>query len=343
MSRVFSAMTGTGAPRPVVAVETLVAGEPRCGDEDESFVVEAEDAPFVEIGGPGGPVFSTAPPRPAPEAKVKTDGAPARAFPRIAPVAAPLAPPVVAQGAVPVIVPVPAGELPAYLSVHFHDVTRAVGRPTTGPDAGLVALHFPDHTVSGEYRTLRDEIAKQLPDLTARALVFTAAAPEAGTTTVLLNLGITLARTGQRVLVADANFTRPGVAPKLALRSAPGLAEVLAGQIPLPWALQPTAVPSLQALAAGSAPDPLSAAALASAIGSDLPRLLVQLRQWFDWVLIDAGVWGAVPERDAICSAADAVYLVTREADADRPEFTGLRAWVRQLGGALRGYVTTRV
>jgi Mrp family chromosome partitioning ATPase len=243
-------------------------------------------------------------------------------------------------------VPSPAvtADAPAYLSVRFHEaVARSSGRPAGGPDAGLVALHFPDHPVSGEYRTLRDEIARQLLDQTTRALVFTAAAPEAGTTTVLLNLGVTLALAGQRVLVADANFTRAGVAPKLALGSAPGLAEVLAGQVPLPWALQPTAVPRLQALAAGAVPDPLGAAALAAAIGRDLPRLLTQLRQWFDWILIDAGVWGAVPERDSTCSAADAVYLVTREADAESTEFIGLRAWVRQLGGALRGYVTTRV
>ena len=69
---------------------------------------------------------------------------------------------------------------------------------------------------------------------------------------------------------------------------------------------------------------------------------MAQLRQWFDWVLVDAGVWGVIPERDATCSAADAVYLVTRDADAERPEFTGLRTWVKQLGGPLRGYVATR-
>ena len=82
---------------------------------------------------------------------------------------------------------------------------------------------------------------------------------------------------------------------------------------------------------------------LGGAIGHELPKLVSQLRQWFDWVLIDAGVWGVVPDRDATCPAADAVYLVTREADAERPEFTGLRTWVKQLGGPLRGYVTTRV
>lgn len=325
MSRVYSVMTGTGAGRPIL-------DEPE-SREDEQFVVEAEDAPFIEIGGPGGTVFSQATAaaiKPTVEVKPKPEAA--RAFPRIAaplPTPAPAAPD--ATGA-------------TILSVRFHDVMpRVTGRTAEGPDAGLVALHFPDHPVSGEYRTLRDEVSRQLAQVTSRALVFTAAAPDAGTTTVLLNLGVTLARDGQRVLVLDANVTRPGVAARLALPQSPGLAEVLGGHLPLPWALQPTVVPSLQALTAGSPTDAASAAALEGLLGRDLPKLVGQLRQWFDWVLIDAGVWGVVPERDATCSVADGVYLVTREADAERPEFTGLRSWVKKLGGALRGYVTTRV
>lgn len=307
MSRVFSALTGSNLARSAVVEERDA--------DDERFVAGAEDAPFVEIGGPGGPVFSGAS---KPEAK---KAEPARSFPRIAtPV-----PAVVIEPGTPI------------LSVRFHDAAPKVVGRTGGPDAGLVALHFPDHPVSGEYRTLRDEITKQLPDATSRAITFTAASPEAGTTTVLLNLALTLARDGQRVLVLDANFTRPGIANKLALRPAPGLAEVLGQNLPLPWALQPTPAPSLQALVAGTATD-----GTADAVGRDLPKLVAQLRQWFDWVLIDAGVWGVVPERDATCSAADAVYLVTREPDADRPEFSGLKTWVKQLGGSLRGYVTTR-
>lgn len=319
MSRVYSVMTGTSPLRPTVE-------EPAA---DEQFA-EMADVPFIEIGGPAGPVFSPAPavsPAPSkPPAEVKEKEA-TLAFPRIA------------------TAPAHTSNAPAapVLSVRFHDLLpRILSRPVEGPDPGLVALYFPEHPVSGEYRVLRDEIAAQLPDATSRVLNFTAAVSEAGTTTVMLNLGITLAREGQRVLVLDTNFNRPGVANKLALASSPGLAEVLGGQLPLPWAMLPTAVPSLQALVVSSASDADSAAKYGSIIGRDLPKLVGQLRQWFDWVLIDAGVWGVEPERDEICSTADAVYLVTREADADRPEFTGLRTWVKQLGGTLRGYVTTR-
>ncbi|MBP3956147.1 hypothetical protein J8F10_12725 [Gemmata sp. G18] len=321
MSRVFSALTGSNLARSIASEEPHM--------DDELFVVGAEDAPFVEIGGPGGPVFSG-----APKPEVKRPEA-VRSFPRIAtpaPIPAPIPP-------APAPIPAPVVETSAasFLSVRFHDTAPRVTGRTGGPDAGLVALHFPDHAVSAEYRTLRDEVTKQLPGATSRALMFTAATPQAGTTTVLLNLALTLARDGQRVLVADANFTRPGIANSLALRPSPGLAEVLGQHLPLPWALQPTPLPSLQALAAGAAQD-----STAGAMGHDLPKLVAQLRQWFDWVLIDAGVWGVVPERDATCSAADAVYLVTREPDTERPEFAGLKTWVKQLGGSLRGYVTTR-
>lgn len=266
-----------------------------------------EEVPFVEIGGPNGPVFSA--PKPA-------VAEPPREFPRLA-----------SPG--------------RFLSVTFHDATTKakVAPPLDSPDAELVALLYPDHPVSGEYRVLRDEIRAQLPEPASKVLLFTAASPEAGTTTVMLNLGVTLAaEKNTRVLVVDANVTRPGVAPKLALKSSPGLAEVLSHQLPLTWALQQTAAANLQALSAGAVLETTP-----SAIGLDLPKLVGQLRQWFDWVLIDGGVWGVVPERDGTCPAADAVYLVTREADVGRSEFTGVRGWVKELGGVLRGYVTTKV
>lgn len=297
MSRMFTALTGPERVADVVADPT-------------------EDVPFVEIGGPNGPVFSASPTLPKVAPKPIEIVPPPREYPRLASDA-------------------------RFLSITFHDVTAKakIAPPLEGPDAELVTLHHPNHPISGEYRVLRDEIRKQLPEAAAKVLLFTAAAPEAGTTTVLLNLAVTLAAEGKpRVLVVDANVTRAGVAGKLALKPAPGLAEVLAHQLPLTWSLQPSVVPNLQVLTAGAVQ-----ASTPTAIGLDLPKLVGQLRQWFDWVLIDAGVWGVIPERDATCPAADAVYLVTRDADTDRPEFSGLRTWVKQLGGALRGYVTTRV
>ncbi len=229
---------------------------------------------------------------------------------------------------------------PAHLSVRFHDVVLRGPRASGGgPDASLVAFHLPEHPVSGEYRTLRDEIGKQLPDTTSHVLLFTAATAEAGTTTVLLNLAATLALEEKpRVLVVDGNVKRPAVAGKLALKPGPGVCEVLAHTVPLTWAIQPSAVQNLDVLTAGDATD-----ATPTAVCREFTRLLGQFRQWYDWVLVDGGVWGKMAERDAVCPSADAVYLVARDTDTERPEFIAVRGWVKELGGSLRGYVTTKV
>jgi Mrp family chromosome partitioning ATPase len=311
----YSAMTGTDSGRAVLGSSA----------EPDVFVA-AEEAPFIEIGGPTGPVLSSR----LAAAEGQRLSEPGRTFPRI--VTPPPASPAVTHE--PTTTP--------WLHVQFHDVLPQIPRTTVGLHPELIAYHFPEHPVSGEYRELRQAVSRQLPETTSRVLMFTAATTAAGTTTVVLNLAITLAREGLRVLVMDGNWHDPAVAAKLGIRPAPGLAEVLHGQLPLPWALQPTVVPTLQALAAGSVAE-AEEVQHGELLRRDFSKLLTQLRQWFDWLLIDAGVWGVNPDRDATCRSADAVYLVTRADSTHRPEFTGLRTWVKQLGGALRGYVTTHI
>lgn len=346
---------GSVIPRSGVGRPSSLAPEPAIV-RNEEFVVGAEGTPFVEIGGPDGPVFSAGPPT----IKLPTISPITQSLAPSEPPASPPAPvepqplPSTSQHSANTlpIPPTPAApapsrtfprlaDTPVYLSVTFHDLTEQA-KPKgeiEGADAALVALHFPDHPVSKEYRTLRDEIQAQLPDPTPRVLMFTAAAAEAGTTTVLLNLAVTIAReTLSRVLVVDANLTRPAAAQKLSVKTAPGLVEVLAQEVPLAWAVQPTVLHNLQVLPAGG-----GASSVLTTIGHDLPKLIGQLREWYDWVLVDCGVWGVLPERDEACPAADAIYLVSREADVARSEFLGVRGWVRELGGLLRGYVTTHV
>ena len=349
MSRMYSMVSGGASVRAVVPGPDTSApargGQPRTypAEVSEEFVSDAEDTPYVEIGGPGGPVFSAGPVSVTlPTTNSATTGGLVGVIPSGVPETSPLAASSRATASPePVVRPFPRlADAAPYLSVRFHDLSgRPRGKPEyEGPDPGLVALHLPDHPISSEYRTLRDEVRSQLPDPTPRVLFFTAAIGEAGTSTVLLNLAVTVAReNGPRVLVVDANIARPAAAPRLALKPGPGLVEVLAQQVPLAWAVQASVVPNLQVLPAGG-----SAGTEPPALGQDLPKLLDQLRHWYDWIFVDAGVWGMIPDRDSACPAADAVYLVTREADVDRSEFTGLRGWVRELGGLLRGYIATR-
>lgn len=330
MSRMFRVISGAGSDMP----HPDHPHEPRPAAAD---AFGGESVPFVEVGGPDGVVASIGNRNPAPKvaAPLPQKQPPARE------VVIPAAPPQPAKPdprkAEPTIPPVTDSRI---LSVTFHPIPKAGLRlmQQTGVAPEVVAYHFPDHPVSGEYRTVRDQIVRQFDEPGPKAILFTSANAHAGTTTVLVNFAVSLIQEyGSRVLIVDAHLERPGVARRLGAAEAPGLADVLNQSIPLAWALQPTPVTNLHLLAAGTPTDSTE-----EQMATDLPKLVGQLRQWFDWVVIDAGVWGDLPGADGTCGAADAVYLVTRSGDIELPGFGGLRAEVTNSGGHVRGYISTR-
>ena len=309
MSRMFRVITGAGSDLAPAPPDLRPASDPFGGE-----------VPFVEVGGPDGVVTSVG--RPAPPPKPPAPKPP---------------PPPPAKLPDPVIPPVTDSRI---LSVTFHPIPKVGLRlmQQTGVAPEIVTYHFPDHPVSGEYRTVRDQIVRQFDEPGPKAVLFTAADAHAGTTTVLVNFAVSLIQEyGSRVLVVDGHLARPGVARRLGAADSPGLADVLNQSIPLAWALQPTPVTNLHLLAAGTPTENTE-----EQMASDLPKLVTQLRQWFDWVVIDAGVWGDLPGADGTCAAADAVYLVTRSGDIELPGFGGLRAEVANGGGVVRGYISTR-
>ena len=289
----------------------------------------AAEIPFVEVGGPEGIVTSI--PRPVARSPLPP--------PTVIPVPRPVAPAPEHDEIRPVLPESEAIPEQRVLSVAFHRFPKTGLRLLpSGISPDVVVYHFPDHLVTSEYRTIREEVRRQFDEAGSRVVFLTAAVPVAGTTTVLMNLAVSLTHElPAKVLVVDANFDRPAVARRLGVAEAPGLAEVLGQTVPLAWALQPSPAPNIHVLAAGVPADGTDAA-----MASDFPRLLGQLRQWFDWVLVDGGVWDESLGRESVGPVCDAVYLVTRQTDLEHPEFTGLRASVTSAGGTLRGYITTR-
>jgi Mrp family chromosome partitioning ATPase len=226
-----------------------------------------------------------------------------------------------------------------HLSVTFHRLPQITMKAaTTGIAPELVVHHFPQHAVATEYRSVRDAIMAQFEEPGSRVALFAAAASVSGTTTVLMNLAVSLCQEhGSRVLVVDANFRKPGVARRLSCAESPGLAEVLGQSIPLAWALQPTPLTNLHVLAAGVPNEHTE-----EAMTNDFPRLLTQLRQWFDWVVIDGGIWNELPGNANAAAGADGVYLVTRLTNMADPHFTGLRAEITATNAPVRGYISTQ-
>src|SRR4026208_1096978 len=158
MSRVYSALTAALRPAGAALLDAPDDGVWENSEEPAAETVVAaagESAPFVEIGGPGGPIFSP------------NLGAAARLIGETKPETTPHAKVDEPRRTILRLTPPPAT---AHLSVRFHEVA-ARGANGLGPDASLVTFHLPDHRVSGEYRALRDAILKQLPESPSRILM----------------------------------------------------------------------------------------------------------------------------------------------------------------------------
>jgi hypothetical protein len=323
--------TADRRPEPTAAVESVTTAEIDDAD-DEPIVADTEldtppleddnDVPFIEVGGPREPALRIVP---APQPVLSVAGV---CDPGIA------VGPVSQRPATDDIVrPIlrPAEAPPPLFTIRFQPV-HAARLGSRGPAAELIAFHQPDHPVSVQYRSLAAEIARQLPGSQPRVLVFAGAADGVGTSTVVLNLALTLARQDARVTVADAHAARPALANRLGLPNGPGLREVIAGQMPPAWALQETAHPNLHVLPAGVAGNRRD--------GTDLGAIVELLRDCSDCVLLDAGVWGDAAAD--LAAAGDAVYLVVREESATTPAALALQEDILDRTGRLRGCVLTR-
>jgi chromosome partitioning protein len=110
-----------------------------------------------------------------------------------------------------------------------------------------------------------------------------------GKTTISLNLGLALARAGQRTLLLELDAQGSvGLSLGLADRAKAGLAELMTGAEALEGVLQRTRDPQLQVLLVGRV-DPATVGGFEEALtrGPVLPQLLAKLRADFDVVVLD--------------------------------------------------------
>jgi flagellar biosynthesis protein FlhG len=128
-----------------------------------------------------------------------------------------------------------------------------------------------------------------------------------GATTLAVNLAATLACDALRVVLVDADFSRPGIAAQCGVSDAIGIGDVLAGRRTVHEAIQrgPAGLQIVAGLRAGQPPGNLP-----ERISNRVVRQFRSLAPHADWVVIDCGheSHGLVAE---FWSAAQQVLLVS--------------------------------
>lgn len=198
-----------------------------------------------------------------------------------------------------------------------------------------VALSHPTSPPAEAYRTLRTSLRFLTVDGDVHRLLFTSAGAGEGKSTTVANIGVTLARTGKRVLLVDADLRKPRLHEFFGLTDGEGLATALRGA-DVAGLLRPVdGLDSLWVLTAGG-PMADSSEHLGSERAAEVFATLDGLA---DLVVFDAPPVLPVADALEVGRQVDAVVLVA-SAGRTKPKEARLAAeLVTQVGAPLVGAV----
>jgi capsular exopolysaccharide synthesis family protein len=175
------------------------------------------------------------------------------------------------------------------------------------------------------------------PPGAARRLLVTSAERNEGKSTVVANLGVSIAEIGRKVVLVDADLRLPTLHAAFGLSNKVGLSSVLTGDVPLSAAVHEMrgSVPGLRVLTSGP-PVKHPADLLAS---PELDEALRQLTTGVDVVLVDSPALLGPADALALAKSIGNVLLVVRRTRTARDAVLEARSQLTELGVRIVGVV----
>jgi succinoglycan biosynthesis transport protein ExoP len=231
------------------------------------------------------------------------------------------------------------------------DATQAAGVPVLGIIPALLEaevgkiddlrardLYIHDHPTSHVAeccRVLRTNIMFSAADQPLKSIVVCSANAKEGKTTTVMYLGITMAQSGQKVLLVDTDMRRPRLHVSTGVAREPGLSNLILGDDNYDEVIKPTAVPNLYVLPCG--PLPPNPAELLMTKRFEL--VLAELGRRFGRIILDSPPLQPVTDAVVLARHAEGVILVARSGRTIRDELSRAARMIRTVGRTIFGVV----
>ncbi|MER3632338.1 MAG: hypothetical protein C4325_09380 [Blastocatellia bacterium] len=192
------------------------------------------------------------------------------------------------------------------------------------------------------YRQLRTSILLSSAGHAPKSLLITSSLPSEGKTTTATNTAISLAQTGTRVLIIDADMRKPRVHTVFEMKNGEGLSTVLSSNLAdreILDIIRYDERTNLSVLTSG--PIPPNPAEL---IGSEqMTKILRLFQEKFDHVVIDSPPITSFTDGVLIASMVDGVILVVHAGRSSRQIVRRSRQLIQDVGAKIFGVVLNNV
>ena len=185
------------------------------------------------------------------------------------------------------------------------------------------------------YKTLRTNIHFTLSDKKCKKICITSGSAGEGKSITILNLALSMAESGQKVLLIDADLRRPAIGRLLVEKSVPGLSNVLGGQVSADEAIRSQVFPGLDILFSGEVP-PNPSELLAS---EGFAALIEKMAEQYDYILVDAPPINVVSDAAIVAKRVDGVLLLVRHTKSTKENVRQAVSGLQMVGANILGYV----
>lgn len=176
-------------------------------------------------------------------------------------------------------------------------------------DPSICVYHRPKAQASEAFRAIRTALFFSTKGKTNSVIQVTSPTPGDGKSTIAANLAVSIAQSGKRVLLLDADMRRPSIHHAFGIKTQEGFPQVLLGEKTWRSAVyECEEIPGLSILPCGAKPTNPAELISTPRVG----ELIEEMRHHFDFIIMDTPPVLAVTDPCPVAARVDGVILTIR-------------------------------
>ncbi len=206
-------------------------------------------------------------------------------------------------------------------------------------ESRIISQRDPKDPIFEVYRTIRNSLIFASLDKPIKTLLITSSMEGEGKTTTVVNVGISVAREGKKVLLVDADLRKPALHKIFEVSDSIGVTSILAGEVKLEDAIKKTEIEGLSLLPSGPVPPDPGRMIESAKMG----QLIKDLARQHDTVILDSPPILVTNDPIVLARHVDSSIVVLEGGKTTRRAFSQAREFLEQANIELIGVILNKL